>query len=184
MLIVRLCPILCSPRTVAYQAPLSIRFSRQEYWSGLQFPPLGDLPNPGIGPTSLAFPALADWFFTAEATCEAYKTEAFCHHLDFLRNSEEEHFPFTYSEWVEELIHEHLQGETGSTSIPFSVSGLDWKGQWFPAPWWWGGVKAEDLVFKGRWVERGTFCDAFCLFAAEFVHQIVILLGAGKVFAK
>ena len=38
-------------------------FSRQEYWSGLPFPPPGDLPNPGIKPTS---PALAGGFFTAE----------------------------------------------------------------------------------------------------------------------
>ena len=38
--------------TVALQAPLSVGFSRQEYWSGLPFPTLGDLPNPGIEPTS------------------------------------------------------------------------------------------------------------------------------------
>ena len=43
---------LCS-QTVAYQAPLSMGFSRQEYWSGLSYPPPGDLPNPGIKPTSL-----------------------------------------------------------------------------------------------------------------------------------
>ena len=44
--------------TVALQAPLSMRFSRQEYWSGLPFPPPGDLPNPGIQPRSPASPAL------------------------------------------------------------------------------------------------------------------------------
>ena len=38
--------------TVDYQAPLSIEFSRQEFWSGLSGPPPGDLPNPGIDPTS------------------------------------------------------------------------------------------------------------------------------------
>ena len=38
--------------TVAYQAPLTMGFSRQEYWSGLPFPSLGDLPNPGIKPRS------------------------------------------------------------------------------------------------------------------------------------
>ena len=37
-----------TPRTVAHEAPLSMGFSRQEYWSGLLFPPPGDLPNPGI----------------------------------------------------------------------------------------------------------------------------------------
>ena len=44
--------------TIAHQAPLPIEFSRQEYWSGLPFPPPGDLPNPGIEPTSPASPAL------------------------------------------------------------------------------------------------------------------------------
>ena len=49
--------------TVVHQAPLSMGFSRQEYWSGLPFPSPGDPPNPGIKPVS---PALADVFFTAE----------------------------------------------------------------------------------------------------------------------
>ena len=43
-----------TPRTVAHQAPLSLGFSRQEYWSGLSFPSPGDLPDPGIGPWTLA----------------------------------------------------------------------------------------------------------------------------------
>ena len=41
-----------TPQTVARQAPLSVGFSRQEYWSGLPFSSLGDLPNPGIKPSS------------------------------------------------------------------------------------------------------------------------------------
>ena len=49
--------------TIAHQAPLSMKFSRQEYWSGLSFLSPGDLPNPGIEPSSLACPALADRFF-------------------------------------------------------------------------------------------------------------------------
>ena len=49
--------------TVICQAPLSMGFSRQEYWSGLPFPSPGDLPNPGIEPTSRMFPALAGGFF-------------------------------------------------------------------------------------------------------------------------
>ena len=44
--------LFATPWTVAYQAPLSIGFSRQEYWSGLPFPSPGDLPNPGIEPES------------------------------------------------------------------------------------------------------------------------------------
>ena len=53
-----------TPWTVAHQAPLSMGFSRQEYWSGLPFPTLGDLPNPGIEPMSLMSPALTSGFFT------------------------------------------------------------------------------------------------------------------------
>ena len=48
---------LAKPWTVAYQAPPSVGFSRQEYWSGLPFPSPGDLPNPGIEPRSPALPA-------------------------------------------------------------------------------------------------------------------------------
>ena len=50
----------------AYKAPLSIEFSRQEYWSRLPFPPLGDLPVPGNEPASSASPGLAGIFFTTE----------------------------------------------------------------------------------------------------------------------
>ena len=46
-----------TPWTVSRQAPLSMEFSRQEYWCGLPFPPPGDLPNPGIKPGSPALQA-------------------------------------------------------------------------------------------------------------------------------
>ena len=46
-----------TPRTIARQAPLSMEFSRQEYWSGLPLPPPEDLPDPGIKPRSLALQA-------------------------------------------------------------------------------------------------------------------------------
>ena len=48
LLVTQSCLSLWTPWTVAHQAPLSMGFSRQEYWSGLPFPPPGDLPNPGI----------------------------------------------------------------------------------------------------------------------------------------
>ena len=51
--------------TVALQAPLSMEFSRQEYWIRLPFPTPGDLPNPEIEPVSLVSPALAGGFFTS-----------------------------------------------------------------------------------------------------------------------
>ena len=59
------------PWTIACQAPLSTGFSRQEYWSGLSWPPPGDLPNPGIKPASLMSPALAGGFLTTSTTWEA-----------------------------------------------------------------------------------------------------------------
>ena len=52
-----------TPWTVACQDPLSMAFSRQEYWSELPFPTPGDFPHPGIKPVS---PELADRFFTTE----------------------------------------------------------------------------------------------------------------------
>ena len=61
------CPSLW---TVARQVPLSIGFSMQEYWSGLPYPPPGDLPNLAIEPVSLKSPALADRFLTASTAWE------------------------------------------------------------------------------------------------------------------
>ena len=60
------CRVFATPLTVAHQAPLSMGFSRQEYWSGLPFPPPGSLPYPGIKPTSLMSPVSAGRFFTTE----------------------------------------------------------------------------------------------------------------------
>ena len=58
--------------TVAHQAPLSTRFSSQEYWSGLLCPPPGNIPNPGVKSASLMSPLLAGWFFTTSATWDAH----------------------------------------------------------------------------------------------------------------
>ena len=54
-MVAKLCPTFVTPRTVACRAPLSIRFSTQEYWSVLPFPSPGNIPNPGI---ELQSPAL------------------------------------------------------------------------------------------------------------------------------
>ena len=62
-LVIELCILFATPWTVAHQAPLSMQFPRQGYWSGLPVSPPGDLPDPGIKPAS---PALAGRFFTAE----------------------------------------------------------------------------------------------------------------------
>ena len=64
--------IFVTPWTAAYQAPLSVGFSRQEYWSELPFPIPGDLLNPGIKPMFLACPALPGRFFTTTPPGKSY----------------------------------------------------------------------------------------------------------------
>ena len=73
--------LFVTPWTVALQASLSMGFSRQEYWRGLPCPPPGDLPDPGIEPTSFISPAFASRFFTTSATWEAQcaDTESWIH---------------------------------------------------------------------------------------------------------
>ena len=66
--------LFVTPWTIAHQTPLSLGFSRQEYWSGLPCPPPEDLSNPAIEPSSLTSPALAGRFFTTSATWEAHIT--------------------------------------------------------------------------------------------------------------
>ena len=63
--------LFAAPWTVAHHAPLSLGFSRQEYWSRLPLPSPGDLPDPGIEPAYLASPALASGFFTTRTIWEA-----------------------------------------------------------------------------------------------------------------
>ena len=62
-LLAQLHPALCHPAGCSPPAPLSTGLSRQEYWSRLPSPPPGELPNPGIKPTSIMCPALAGRFF-------------------------------------------------------------------------------------------------------------------------
>ena len=64
--------------TVAHLAPLSMGFSRQEYWSGLPCPIPGDLPDPGIKPASHKTPALAGRFFTALPPGKPHMASSFC----------------------------------------------------------------------------------------------------------
>ena len=70
--------LFADPWTVARQAPLSMGYPMQEYWSGLPFPSPEDFPDPGIKPESLASPALAGGFFTTTATWEAQSCYVRC----------------------------------------------------------------------------------------------------------
>ena len=79
--------------TVACQVPLSMGFPRQEYWSGLPFPPPGDLPNPGIEPSSPVVPScqadsyhwatwethLTDWLFSRSAVSDSLRPHGLQH---------------------------------------------------------------------------------------------------------
>ena len=75
---VRLCDPRVGRRTAVHQAPLSVGFSRQEYWSGLPCPPPGGLPDPGIELVSLVSPALAVGLFTTSTTRVASPWLWFC----------------------------------------------------------------------------------------------------------
>ena len=68
-LVAKLCPTLTTPLTLAQQAPLSMGFLRQQYWSELPFPSPGDLPDLGI---KLSSAALAGRFFTTESLEKPY----------------------------------------------------------------------------------------------------------------
>ena len=71
-LVPKSCPTLVTPWIVACQSPLSMGFSRQEYWSGLTFLIPGNLPDPEIEPMSLVSPALPGRFFTPSITWEVH----------------------------------------------------------------------------------------------------------------
>ena len=71
----------------AHLAPLSVGSPRQEYWSGLTFPSLGDLPNPGIEP---ALPALTGGFFTAEPLGKPFQSNTL---LQLSENGKEDPSP-------------------------------------------------------------------------------------------
>ena len=69
--VTKLCQTLAALWTGVHQASLPMKFSRQEYWSRVTFPPPGDLPNSGTELASLVTPTLAGRFFTTSATWEA-----------------------------------------------------------------------------------------------------------------
>ena len=82
------CVWLCATLwMVARQAPLSMGFSRQEYWSGLACPPPEGLPDPGIELVSLTPPASAGEFFTSSATWEAKELTKGRKRMDFAMSS-------------------------------------------------------------------------------------------------
>ena len=82
--LLQLCLTLCNPLDyITHQGPLSMAFSRQEYYSGLPFPPPGDLPNLGVGP---AAPALQTYFLLLEPLLSIYKQLKYSQSTQFDQN--------------------------------------------------------------------------------------------------
>ena len=96
--------------TVDHQAPLSMGFSRQEYWTGLPCPPPGDLPDPEIEPLSLMSPALAGGLFSTSATWEALN-----HSLPQLK-------PLQFSQLSHSLMSDSLQPHEPQNTRPPCLS--------------------------------------------------------------
>ena len=127
--------LFATPWTVAHQAPPSMGFSRQEYWSGLPLPSPGDLPDPGIEPASLMSPALGGRFFTTNATWE---TLYYFSPMSPLRNLEKDVDPTDdFFSWPTTSVHGrapawradpvltnlHIQSLTKSCHTPGSKCG-------------------------------------------------------------
>ena len=79
----QLCLTVCDPMDCTYQAPLSLGFSRQEYWSRLPFPSPGDLPYPGIEPGS---PALQTESLLSELPGKPLRTCCYCYYCSVLKS--------------------------------------------------------------------------------------------------
>ena len=122
--------IFVTPWTVAHQAPLSMGFSRQEYWSGLPFPPPGHLPNPGIEPMSLMSPALAGRFFTTSAIWEA-RIKA---NVQVTHSSE---IPVSWPLWSAHASLPRLKTGNHCCSVAWNLSQTplgSWSRQWAISP--------------------------------------------------
>ena len=151
------CPTLCDPRTVAYQAPPSMGFSRQECWSGLPFPSPGDLPDPGIEPGSPALRADAlPWEVRGGALM-------FAHRLGmWLGSFEQTSLWEDHSRWV------ILSGENLNTPFSPVERWVDWtgvgeslvnlgqilSGQLLTTHWktyWWVSEREELSLNPGFW---------------------------------
>ena len=92
VLVSQSCPALCDSWTVAHQVPLSMEFSKQEYWSGLPFPSLGDLPDPRI---ELRSPALEEDSLPSEPPGKSYMYVT----LQFAKNCNLLHLTFVTNLW-------------------------------------------------------------------------------------
>ena len=91
--------LFATPWTVAHQAPLSMKFSKQEYWSRLPFPTPGDLPNPGTEPASLCVSSIGSRFLYHCATWEVKFFSQIQHikHILYAQEARRETLPKTWT---------------------------------------------------------------------------------------
>ena len=117
--------LFATPWAVAYKAALSMKFSRQEYWSGLPCPSLGDLSDPGIKPGS---PALRLTLYRlSHYESEATSLSAGCSPLLWVRGYVIIVHPFRLNPWLLELDSGKLSPGTANTGPTYSRA---------PLPWW------------------------------------------------
>ena len=122
------------PWTVAHQAPLCMRFSRQEYWSGLAFPALGDLPNPGIEPGS---PALQAHSLPAEPPRKPSSSETW--HKSFSQGNQNR------AQWLTRRILIELHASVCHIWTKLKVC-IYWHIWLLFVPWWKWREKTKDWV--------------------------------------
>ena len=108
--------LFVTPWTAARQPPLSMEFSRQKYWSGLQFPIPGDLPSPEIKPVSLASPTLAGKFFAIVIPGKlSFRRDNILRNFDILNKFQELcPLPFNFSSFP----NLYSSGECGKMEMP------------------------------------------------------------------
>ena len=98
--------LFATPWTVARQAPLSIGFSRQEYWNGLSCPPPGDLPDTGIKPTSLmSVSCIGRWVFLPLEPCGKPKLFREYERYEFIYPCDSIYNLYTY---LDNIVYVHM----------------------------------------------------------------------------
>ena len=148
--------LFATPWTSAHQASLSMRFPRQEHWSGLPCPPPGDLPDPRIEPASLVSPALAGGFFTTSATWKAlfrlYWRRQW-HPTPVLLPGKS----MDRGAW-QAAVHGVAKSQTRLSDFTFTF--LHWRRKWQPTPVFWPGESQgwRSLVDCRLWGHR-VGCD-------------------------
>ena len=130
--------------TLVHQTPLSMGFSRQEYWSGLPFLLPGDLPDPGIEPVSLISPALAGRLFTTRATWEDMRSSIQFMNLSDLMTSPKN--------WNSSLYNFLLQRSVTAINKRLSSTNIYWFHQ---DKVLWGKKNCENIMYMSslkRWL--------------------------------